>query len=87
MFLVFLALSLVLRGGLGMGDVKLAGMLGFLLGWKVLPAIAVGAIAGVVVAAMLLTRTSGRRSTMAYGPCLALGGAVVILLSQPPALI
>jgi leader peptidase (prepilin peptidase)/N-methyltransferase len=87
MFLVFLALSLVLRGGLGMGDVKLAGMLGFLLGWKVLPAIFVGAIAGGAAAAVLLTRASGRRSTMAYGPYLALGGAVVILFSHPPPLI
>ena len=86
-FLVFLVVSLVLRGGLGMGDVKLAGMLGFLLGSKVLPAILVGVVAGGIVAALLLTRASGRRSTMAYAPYLALGGAVVILLSHPPALI
>ena len=86
-FVAFLVVAVVLRGGLGMGDVKLAGMLGFLLGWKVVPAIFVGAIAGGVVAAILLTRASGRRSTMAYGPYLALGGAVVILVSHPPALI
>ena len=86
-FLILLALSLVLRGGVGMGDVKLAGMLGFLLGWKVLPALVVGAFVGGVVAAVLLTRASGRRSTMAYGPYLALGGAVVILFSHPPPLI
>jgi leader peptidase (prepilin peptidase)/N-methyltransferase len=70
-----------------MGDVKLAGMLGFLLGWKVLPALFVGAVAGGVVAGILLTRASGRRATMAYGPYLALGGAAVILFSHPPALI
>jgi leader peptidase (prepilin peptidase)/N-methyltransferase len=86
-FVAFLVIAVVLRGGVGMGDVKLAGMLGFLLGWKVVPAIFVGAIAGGVVAAILLTRASGRRSTMAYGPYLALGGAVVILVSHPPALI
>ena len=86
-FIAFLAVAVVLRGGLGMGDVKLAGMLGFLLGWKVVPALFVGAIAGGVVAAILLTRASGRGSTMAYGPYLALGGAVVILVSHPPALI
>jgi leader peptidase (prepilin peptidase) / N-methyltransferase len=86
-FVVFLAVAVVLRGGVGMGDVKLAGMLGFLLGWKVVPAIFLGAIAGGVVAAVLLVRASGRRSTMAYAPYLALGGAVVILVSHPPALI
>jgi leader peptidase (prepilin peptidase) / N-methyltransferase len=80
-------LALVLRGGLGMGDVKLAGMLGFLLGEKVLPALFIGTIAGGAVGAYLLTRSSARRATMAYGPYLALGGVLVILFSHPPKLI
>jgi leader peptidase (prepilin peptidase) / N-methyltransferase len=87
-FLVFFALSLFLRGGLGMGDVKLAGMLGFLLGWKVLTALFIGAIAGGIAAVFLLSRaTEGRRSTMAYGPYLALGGALTILFAHPPPLL
>jgi prepilin signal peptidase PulO-like enzyme (type II secretory pathway) len=86
-FLAVLALALVLRGGLGMGDVKLAGMLGFLLGEKVLPALFIGTIAGGAVGAYLLTRSSARRATMAYGPYLALGGVLVILFSHPPKLI
>jgi len=87
-FLVFFALSLFLRGGLGMGDVKLAGMLGFLLGWNVLTALFIGAIAGGVAAAFVLSRgADGRRSTMAYGPYLALGGALTILFAHPPPLI
>jgi leader peptidase (prepilin peptidase) / N-methyltransferase len=86
-FLAFFALALILRGGLGMGDVKLAAMLGFLLGEKVLPALFIGAIAGGVAGAFLLTRSTGRRATMAYGPYLALGGALVILLAHPPHLI
>jgi leader peptidase (prepilin peptidase)/N-methyltransferase len=85
--LVFFALSLFLRGGLGMGDVKLAGMLGFLLGWTVLPALMIGAIAGGVAAAVLLSRDEGRRATMAYGPYLALGAAIAVLLADPPPLI
>jgi leader peptidase (prepilin peptidase)/N-methyltransferase len=86
-FLAFFALALLLRSGLGMGDVKLAGMLGFLLGEKVLPALFIGTVAGGVAGALLLTRSSGRRATMAYGPYLALGAAVAILLSHPPRLI
>jgi leader peptidase (prepilin peptidase)/N-methyltransferase len=85
-FLAFFALALILRGGLGMGDVKLAGMLGFLLGEKVLAALFLGAIAGGVAGLIILTRSPGRRSTMAYGPYLALGAAAVILFSHPPAL-
>jgi prepilin signal peptidase PulO-like enzyme (type II secretory pathway) len=70
-----------------MGDVKLAGMLGFVLGWTVLTALFIGAVVGGIVAAALLSRAGGRRSTMAYGPYLALGGAAAILLSHPPPLI
>ena len=87
-FLAVLALALILKGGLGMGDVKLAGMLGFLLGLKVLPALFFGTLAAGIVAAILLSRSSaGRRATMAYGPYLALGAALAILLNHPPRLI
>jgi leader peptidase (prepilin peptidase)/N-methyltransferase len=86
-FLAFFALALILRGGLGMGDVKLAGMLGFLLGEKVLPALFIGAIAGGVAAVIILRGAAGRRATMAYGPYLAVGGMLAILISQPPRLI
>jgi leader peptidase (prepilin peptidase)/N-methyltransferase len=86
--LIVFALSLFLRGGLGMGDVKLAGMLGFLLGWKVLTALFIGAVAGGIAAAFVLSRSAeGRRSTLAYGPYLALGGALTILFAHPPPLI
>jgi leader peptidase (prepilin peptidase)/N-methyltransferase len=86
-FLVFLALSLFMRGGLGMGDVKLAGMLGFVLGWTGVPALLIGTVVGGVVAAVLLSRERGRRATMAYGPYLAFGAAVAILIAHPPPLI
>jgi leader peptidase (prepilin peptidase)/N-methyltransferase len=86
-FVAFFALALVLRGGLGMGDVKLGAMLGFLLGFSVLPALFVGAIAGGVGAAVVLSRSTGKRATMAYGPYLALGGSLAIIFSSPPHLI
>jgi leader peptidase (prepilin peptidase)/N-methyltransferase len=86
-FAVFFALAALLRGGLGMGDVKLAGMLGFLLGRAVLPALAVGVIAGGIWGGILLaTGRADRRTAIAYGPFLALGGALAILFSNPPAL-
>jgi prepilin signal peptidase PulO-like enzyme (type II secretory pathway) len=86
-FLAFFALALLLRGGLGMGDVKLAAMLGFLLGEKVLPALLFGTLAGGIAAAFLLSRTAQRRDAMAYGPYLALGAVAAILVSHPPALV
>lgn len=86
-FLAVFALSVFLRGGLGMGDVKLAGMLGFVLGEAVVTALFVGTVVGGVAAAVLLFGDSGRKATLAYGPYLAVGGMVAILASHPPRLI
>jgi leader peptidase (prepilin peptidase)/N-methyltransferase len=86
-FLAFFALAMIVREGLGMGDVKLAAMLGFLLGEHVVAALFIGAIAGGIGAAIVLRRSTGRRATMAYGPYLALGAAAAILLSHPPHLV
>lgn len=87
-FVVFLLLSVLTRGGLGMGDVKLAAMLGFLLGYKVLGALTIGVVAGGIWSAgLLLTRRAGLRTAIAYGPFLALGGAFSILFANPPPLV
>jgi leader peptidase (prepilin peptidase) / N-methyltransferase len=87
-FAVFYVVALLVRGGFGMGDVKLAAMLGFLLGKAVIPALVLGVVTGGVWSALLLaTRRAGMRSSIAYGPFLALGGAAAILFSNPPALV
>jgi leader peptidase (prepilin peptidase)/N-methyltransferase len=87
-FLVFLVLSLVVAGGLGMGDVKLAGLLGLMLGHAALNALLIGCVAGGVVgAALIVTKVASRKSTIAYGPYLALGGILAILLAAPPRLV
>jgi leader peptidase (prepilin peptidase) / N-methyltransferase len=87
-FGVFLGVAVVTRGGFGMGDVKLAGMLGLLLGSQVIGALVVGIFAGGVYAACLLaTRRAKLRSSLAYGPFLVLGGVVAILFSNPPPLV
>ena len=87
-FVVFFLLAIVVRGGFGMGDVKLASMLGFLLGSAVISALAIGIIAGGVVSAILLASSRATlHSSIAYGPYLAFGGAVAILAFNPPALV
>jgi leader peptidase (prepilin peptidase)/N-methyltransferase len=87
-FAAFLVIALVARGGFGLGDVKLAAMLGFLLGSEALAACAIGILAGGAWAALLLaTRRAGLRSTFAYGPYLCLGGSLAILFWGPPALV
>lgn len=68
-------------GGLGMGDVKLVGFLGALLGPNVVPALVVGTSLGALVAASILLRQGrrARRLTFAYGPFLAAGGVAMLL--------
>ena len=81
--LAYLVLALAL-GGLGAGDVKLAGLLGLALGWQSWTAIMVGTVAGWLLAAVarLVLRATGRMShdaPMPLGPYLALGAFVTIL--------
>ena len=73
---------LVVPTGMGMGDVKLAALLGAVLGRSVAVAILIGVLAGAVYSIALLIRggLSARKTTFAYGPFLALGGIVVLLL-------
>jgi leader peptidase (prepilin peptidase) / N-methyltransferase len=86
-FLALFALSIFLKGGLGMGDVKLAGMLGFLLGPAVLSALVIGTILGGIASAVVIFGSGSKRSTIAYGPYLAIGGIVAILAFNPPHLV
>jgi leader peptidase (prepilin peptidase)/N-methyltransferase len=87
-FVVALCLAYFARGGLGMGDVKLAGALGLVLGKVVFLALVVGTLGGAAAAIAILIRrgAAGRRTTIAYGPYLALGAVLAILLFEPPPL-
>jgi leader peptidase (prepilin peptidase)/N-methyltransferase len=62
---------------MGLGDVKLAAMLGAFLGWKVLlfSAFLSSLIGGILAAAMMATGSLGRRDPIPFGPFLAAGGA------------
>jgi leader peptidase (prepilin peptidase)/N-methyltransferase len=80
----FLAAFLYPRG-MGMGDVKLAGMLGLYLGRAVAPAVFIALIAGVVVGAVIIARkgaTEGRKTAVPFGPFLALGGMLAFFVGN-----
>jgi leader peptidase (prepilin peptidase)/N-methyltransferase len=70
---VFLLLHVGTGGnGLGMGDVKLVGAAGLLLGWQnMLLAVLVGSLAGAVIHMFRMRRGAGRK--LAFGPYLAAG--------------
>jgi leader peptidase (prepilin peptidase)/N-methyltransferase len=74
----FLLVAAIARpGGMGMGDVKLAAVLGLFLGRSVGPAMLVALLAGSLVGAAIIARKGtreGRRTAIPFGPFLALGG-------------
>jgi leader peptidase (prepilin peptidase) / N-methyltransferase len=68
--------------GMGMGDVKLAAVMGLFLGRSVAPAMFVALIAGTLVGALVIARKGareGRKTAVPFGPFLALGGVVGLL--------
>jgi leader peptidase (prepilin peptidase)/N-methyltransferase len=75
---VLLLGALARPGGMGMGDVKLAALMGLYLGRAVAPALVVGFAAGAVVGVALMLRhgASARKRALPFGPFLALGGVV-----------
>ena len=82
----FLLAALARPGGMGMGDVKLAGVLGLFLGAAVAPAILVALVTGVAVGGVVIARVgaaAGRKTAVPFGPFLALGGIVAVLAGEP----
>jgi leader peptidase (prepilin peptidase)/N-methyltransferase len=76
-----LAAAVAYPAGMGMGDVKLAGVMGLFLGASVAPALFVGFAAGAVVgiAIVLIRGVSARKQGVPFGPFLAFGGIVGLI--------
>ena len=77
--------ALVYPAGLGMGDVKLALLLGAMLGAEVAVAMAVGLFAAVVPSVVLLAMkgSAARKMALPFAPFLALGGLVALFTGEP----
>jgi leader peptidase (prepilin peptidase)/N-methyltransferase len=77
---LFLA-ALAYPAGMGMGDVKLALLLGAMLGRTVPVAMMIGMIAALVPSVVLLVRhgSAARKMGIPFGPFLAFGGVVGLL--------
>jgi leader peptidase (prepilin peptidase)/N-methyltransferase len=81
--LFFLLAALAYPAGMGMGDVKLAGVMGLYLGSSVLPALLVAFLSGTIVGIAVMARhgvADGRKKGVPFGPFLALGGIVALLV-------
>ncbi|MEL0625960.1 prepilin peptidase [Salinibacterium amurskyense] len=83
LFVFYFIIAIVQPRGMGMGDVKLAAVLGLYLGWLGWGVVAVGAFAafllgGVFAIALLIIRRAGRRTAIPFGPWMIAGAWVGI---------
>jgi leader peptidase (prepilin peptidase)/N-methyltransferase len=85
---VYLAIVLVAPRGMGMGDVKLAGVLGLFLGWLGWDALAVGGLSafllgGLFGVVLLAVSRAGRSTAIPFGPWMLLGAWIGIFAGAP----
>jgi leader peptidase (prepilin peptidase)/N-methyltransferase len=80
-FGALLAAALAYPAGMGMGDVKLAGVMGLYLGVAVAPALLAAFAAGAAVGLAILARegSEARKRAVPFAPFLALGGLIGLL--------
>jgi leader peptidase (prepilin peptidase)/N-methyltransferase len=84
----YYAVSLLRRGAMGAGDVKLAGLLGLYLGWLGWGPVWVGTFAGFllggcVAVALVALRRAGRGTAMPFGPYMIAGALLAVFAGGP----
>jgi leader peptidase (prepilin peptidase)/N-methyltransferase len=82
----YLVLAVASRGGLGAGDVKLAGLLGLALGWQSWPVLVIATFLGWFTAALAwlilcVARWRRRNSVLPMGPFLLAAGLATIIVT------
>jgi leader peptidase (prepilin peptidase) / N-methyltransferase len=78
------AAALLSPSGMGLGDVKLAAVMGFCLGRAVAPALFIALLAGSLVGLAMIARegASARKKAIPFGPFLAFGALVGLLFGN-----
>jgi leader peptidase (prepilin peptidase) / N-methyltransferase len=87
-FVFYFLLALAYPAGMGLGDVKLSGVLGLYLGWLGWGVLALGLFLGFLLGGMLgvaliALRRGGRKSKVPFGPFMLLGVLLAVLMGQP----
>lgn len=87
MFAAYFLMAIAYPGGMGLGDVKLAGVLGMFLGWLgwgelVVGAFAAFALGGIFSVILLALRRADRKSGIPFGPWMLAGAWAGIFLGS-----
>lgn len=85
-FTFMLIAALAYPAGMGMGDVKLAGVMGLYLGTAVIPALLIGFLLGTVVGIGVMIKLGierGRKAGVPFAPFMAAGGAIALFAGDP----
>lgn len=88
LYALYFLLMIAKPGGMGFGDVKLAGVLGLFLGYLGWGSLIVGVFLGFLLGglggiALMLTGQAGRKSKIPFGPYMVAGALVAVLAGQP----
>ena len=88
LFAFFFAVAFAYPAGMGFGDVRLAGLVGGVLGYLSWSAWAIGAFAGFLLGAvtgvaLIAARGSGRRTAVPFGPFMVAGALLALFVAGP----
>jgi leader peptidase (prepilin peptidase) / N-methyltransferase len=88
LFSFYFAIAFAYPGGMGFGDVKLAGLLGGLLGYLSWSALVVGAFAGFALGAVagvivIAIGRGGRKTAVPFGPFMIAGAMLAVFVANP----
>ena len=83
-FVLLLIPALVFRGGMGLGDVKMAGLIGLIVGFPLVFVSILGAIlvGGLFAAILLLLNIKKRGEAIPFGPFLSLAAIATVLFGN-----
>lgn len=88
LFLLYFILAFINPKGMGFGDVKLAGLIGGMLGYLSYQAFAVGACVAFLIGGcfgifVMLARGRSRKSALPFGPFMLSGAFLAVFLADP----
>jgi leader peptidase (prepilin peptidase)/N-methyltransferase len=89
-FVFYAGVRLAYPAGMGLGDVKLSGIVGLALGWLGWGPLVVGAFAAFLVGAvvsigLVVLQGGGRKTRVPFGPFMLIGVAIGIAIGHPVA--